>query len=253
MKILVLLVLISLFADNKANSQVSVEYNRIDTGLNYKKNPNTKVWKINDAIIAYESEMTIDVDGSPQAYHPQNIGLDNLSSAGGFTNLSRNVIVFEGDKPYIQTEDDPFPGYYLSQTSLQDATKKVTDYKRYVNSEEIPYIAIPANLRTIGVKIGDIAYVLNKKTGKSSFAIIADTGSNTHIGEGSIKLADNVGVGLIYKKNLKQIVGSDASGGIIYILFLNSGNQRPLTLAQIENRSKQFNQEEINRIIESLK
>lgn len=251
-KILIVFTLISLFIENIANSQVRIECNKIDTGLNYKKNPNTKVLKINDAIVAYESEMTIDADGSPQAYHPQNIGLDNLSSAGGITNLSKNVIVFEGDKPHIQTEEDPFPGFYLSQTSLQDVTKKVTDYRRYVNSEEIPYIAIPANLRTIGVKNGDLAYVFNRKTGKSSFAIIADTGSNTHIGEGSIKLAENLGIKLIYKKTIKQIVGSDSSGGIVYLIFLNSGIKKPLTLAQIEAQSQQFNMAEINNILECL-
>lgn len=250
MKRILTLVLVLFFSEDSIVGQTTCE--KVDLKLSYPKNPTAKVWKINNAVIGYVSEMTIDVDGSPRAYHPQNIGLDNLSSAGGVGNLSTSVIVFEGNKPYIQKSSDPFPGYYLSQTSLVDATKKATDYRRYVNSEEIPYIAIPPNLIAKGVKKGDLAYVFNQKTNKGSFAIVADTGNNKHIGEGSVKLSENLGIKLIYKKNLKQIIASDSDKGIVYLIFPNSGNNKPLTLAEIEAKSQQFDKAEIKKMIACL-
>jgi Fungal chitosanase of glycosyl hydrolase group 75 len=223
-----------------------------DLGLTYPQNPTAKVWKIHNYIIGYVSEMTIDVDGSPQAYHPQNIGLDNLAYATSKGELSKYVIVYNEERPYIQTALDPFPGYYLSQTSLQDVSKKETDYRRYVNSEEIPFIAIPDNLRANGLQKGDLAYVFNRKTRKGSFAIVADIGSSLHIGEGSVKLAERLGINLSYKKGVKQIIGCDADSGIIYLIFPNSGNQKPMSLYEIESKAQQYNLNEINSLIECL-
>mgnify|MGYP001081052351 FL=1 len=43
----------------------------------------TKVWvSKNGQEICFESGMSIDADGSPKAYHPKNIGLDDLKYAG---------------------------------------------------------------------------------------------------------------------------------------------------------------------------
>lgn len=247
MKTFSLFALILLFS-SKTFSQCSKE----DLGIRYSQNPSTKVWKINNYIIGYVSEMTIDVDGSPRAYHPQNLGLDNLTYATSKGELSRYVIVFDGNQPYIQTALDPYPGYYLSQTSLQDASRRETDYQRYVNSEEIPFIAIPDNLRGQGVQTGDLAYVYNRKTYRGSFAIVADVGSSTHIGEGSIKLAERIGVNITYKKEIRQVIGADADSGIVYLIFPNSGTQKPMSLYEIENRGLQYNIREINSLVECL-
>jgi len=103
----------------------------------------------------------------------------------------------------------------------------VTDPLRYVNSEEIPYIVLPRGLVGNGkAKLGDLAVVIHKKAGKSSFAILADIGPKTKLGEGSIVLAAALGV----KKNPK-------TGGpvvdLIYIVFPGSGNGKTRSLEEI--------------------
>ena len=74
----------------------------------------------------FKTRMRIDADGAPNAYHPEDKGLDFLKHAGkpgdwqGLVTNSRGQLVIQG--PY-----DPCPGYYISQTSLFDKTKKKTD------------------------------------------------------------------------------------------------------------------------------
>ena len=43
----------------------------------------------------------------------------------------------------MQGPGDPAPGYYVSTTSLHDANLPVTDPRRYVDSEQVPYLALP--------------------------------------------------------------------------------------------------------------
>ena len=66
-----------------------------------------------------------------------------------------------------------------------------------MNSETIPYIVVPPQLLTkAGVKLGDFAVVLNTKNQKLCYAIVADLGPSNRIGEGSIALANAIGVPL---------------------------------------------------------
>jgi hypothetical protein len=54
--------------------------------------------------------MTIDADGSPHAYHPDNTGLDNNSNAKNAKGEWVGVVTVAG-QPVIQGADDPAPGY----------------------------------------------------------------------------------------------------------------------------------------------
>ncbi|MCF0049006.1 glycoside hydrolase family 75 protein [Dyadobacter sp. LJ53] len=103
--------------------------------------------------------------------------------------------------PIVQTAQDPAPGYYSSPTSLADKTKKIQDPNRYVDSQEIPYIAIPSKFST-QFKLGDIALVVNKKNNLKCYTIFADVGPSNKIGEGSINLAKEL-----------QISGNPKTGG----------------------------------------
>jgi len=169
------------------------------------------------------SGMTIDADGAPNAYHPDDSGLDAVANAGAPGNWN-GIITDEDGTPLIQQETDPFPGYYISCTSLFDSTKTFTDPTTYVDASRIPYIALPQELADReGMRLGDFAFVVNLENGKSSYAIYADVGK---IGEGSIALAEGLGV------------PSDArhggqSDGILYLSFPGSGDQRPRTMAEI--------------------
>jgi hypothetical protein len=88
------------------------------------------VWRLlNSRAFFFVSGMTIDADGAPNAYNPDDTGLDELANAGAPAHC--NAIITDRDgNPLIQQGSDPFPGYYISCTSLSDKTKKFTDPTR---------------------------------------------------------------------------------------------------------------------------
>lgn len=179
------------------------------------------------------SGFMIDADGAPKAYHADSkVALDYLANAGKPGNWWAIITDTRksSGKPIVQSATDPAPGYYVSMTSLQDGSKKETDPNRYVNSETIPYIAVPPKFSK-DFRLGDIALVINKANNKRCFAIFADTGPGNKIGEGSIYLAQQLG-----------LQGSPKSGGtnsgIVYILLKNSGKGTVLTNNQIQEIGK---------------
>lgn len=187
------------------------------------------VFKLKDKpAFFFRADLAVDADGSPRAYHPTNNTIALDFKANGFP----FAMVHVNGKPHIQGPNDPAPGFYVSMTSLEDTTKAVTDPRRYVNSEEIPYIVLPPALKGTGkAKLGDLAVVINKKKGRSSFAIFADVGPKTKLGEGSIALAAALDV----KKNPKT---GGAVVDLIYIVFPGSGNGKPRSLAEINSNGK---------------
>jgi hypothetical protein len=109
----------------------------------------------------YESGMTIDADGAPNAYHPDNTGLDDLANAGTpgrWEGLAKDA---DGE-PIIQGPNDPFPGYYVSATALADRSKPANDPTRYVDASKIPFVVLPGGMaRQLGARPGDFAVVFN--------------------------------------------------------------------------------------------
>ena len=181
----------------------------------------------------YESGMTIDADGAPNAYHPENTGLDDLANAGApgrWEGLAK-----DGDgEPFIQGVNDPFPGYYVSSTALADHSKAVNDPARYVDASKIPFIVLPGGMaRQIGARPGDFAVVFNQRNGKSSFAIYGDVGPADRIGEGSVALAENLGIH-------SDARNGGAHRGVLYLVFAGSGNGRPRTMEEIEGEGRKL-------------
>ena len=174
----------------------------------------------------YESGMTIDADGAPNAYHPDNTGLDDLANAGTpgrWEGLAKDA---DGE-PIIQGPDDPFPGYYISATALADRSKPYNDPTRYVDASKIPFVVLPGGMaRQLGARPGDFAAVFNQRNGKSSYAIFGDVGPYDRIGEGSVALAENLGI-------RSDARNGGARGGILYLVFPGSGNGRPRTIEEI--------------------
>lgn len=165
----------------------------------------------------YRSIMTIDADGSPRAYNPQNTGLDDLKHAGRPGHWTG--IVTHNDKPWgrpvIQKSTDPAPGYYVSRTALSDFNKRFTDPSAYVNSEKIPFIVLPRK-NSFGAVLGDMAVAYNIKNGKFAYAIYADT--DVGIGEGSIALARMLGI-----NPNPRTGGTGSHANVIYLVFPKSG------------------------------
>ena len=189
------------------------------------------VWQLPDSqAFFFISGMTIDADGSPNAYDPDDAGLDELANAGRPGHWDGIITDPDGD-PLIQQERDPFPGYYISCTSLSDKTKTFTDPTRYVNASKIPYVVLPQDVADRGgARLGDFAVVVNFRNGKSSFAIYADVGT---LGEGSVALADALGI----QSDARHGGESD---GILYLLFPGSGNRQPRTTGEIQSEGEKL-------------
>src|SRR5579864_7332015 len=181
----------------------------------------------------YESGMTIDADGAPNAYHPDNKGLDDLANAGTpgrWEGLAKDA---EGE-PFIQGPDDPFPGYYVSETALADRSKAANDPTRYVDASRIPFIVLPGGAaRQLGARPGDFAVAFNQRNGKSAYAIFGDVGPFDRIGEGSMALAENLGI-------RSDARNGGARRGILYLVFPGSGNGRPRALEEIHSEGERL-------------
>lgn len=179
----------------------------------------------------FEAGMNIDADGAPNAYNADNTGLDDLSNAGEPGHWG-GVIQDQDGNPYVQGPNDPFPGFYVSCTSLSDRTKSRIDPTRYVDASKIPYVVLPGGLaRQAGARLGDLAIVFNTRNGKSSYAIFADIGT---MGEGSVALARNLGI-------RDDARNGGARQGIRYLVFPGSGNGQPMPIDEINAEGeKQF-------------
>ena len=141
-------------------------------------------------VVRRSNEITVDADGSPRAYHPKNIGLDDNRN-GGIGKDNYGIV----SPDVIQGKNDPAPGYYVSVTALFDPRKKKTDPRRYVNSEVIPYLVFNKEDRKKGAKAGDYATVTKKMPNGDLLivhAIVADYNPYSK-GEGSIKLVKELG------------------------------------------------------------
>lgn len=119
---------------------------------------NTVILKLRDDVLFYDAKMAIDADGSA------------LSKARGGTNLPETA--------------------WHYPTPPGDS----------VDAEHVPYIVLPkefvdakyAGLREgMTIQTGDIAAVVYN--GRTQYALVADTGPACKIGEGSMKLHDEMG------------------------------------------------------------
>ena len=186
-----------------------------------------------DSAFFYEAGMTIDADGAPNAYHPDNIGLDDLANAGAPGNWYGLAKDADGE-PFVQGPDDPFPGYYVSATALADRTKAVNDPARYVDASKIPFIVLPGSMaRQIGARPGDFAVVFNQRNGPQSYAIFGDVGPSDRIGEGSVALAENLGI-------RSDARNGGARRGILFLVFPGSGNGRPRPIEEINSEGEKL-------------
>lgn len=186
--------------------------------------------------VEFVAGMMIDADGALRAYHPDDAsGLDQLEHAGAPGNWW-GIVTADGTpsgEPLVQGEGDPAPGFHVSQTSLADLDKALSDPQRYVDAVAVPYLALQEVFVTqLGCRLGDFAFVTHEATDgtvRSSSAIFADVAApHLPVGEGSIALAERLG-----------IPSSPRSGGtyrasVRYVLFCGSGNGRPRAIAEID-------------------
>jgi hypothetical protein len=141
--------------------------------------------------------MDVDVDGAPNAYAPPGKpALDNLVDAHYLNRADRKIVGYlidEHNRPVLQSPNDPFPGYYVSQTAYSDIrNQNERDPRSYVDASKINYVVRGDVARRRGVKVGDFVAVYSKRTRKSVFGIVGDTGNPTG-DEGSLHLLQDLG------------------------------------------------------------
>ncbi len=141
--------------------------------------------------------MDIDVDGAPNAYGPPGKQtLDFLLNAHYLNQTDKKIVGYLTDdrgRPIPQGPHDPFPGYYISQTAFADLkNENERDPRRYIDARKINYVVRGDTARRRGVKVGDFVSVYSKRTHKSVFAIVGDTGNPTG-DEGSLHLLQDLG------------------------------------------------------------
>ena len=144
--------------------------------------------------------MNVDVDGAPNAYGPRGRKtLDSLDHAhspresGHPERIVGYMTEYEGGPPTIQRKGDPFPGYYVSQTDFADlANPRKEDPRRYVDASRINYVVQGRVARLGKVAIGDFVTAYSCRTGRSAYAIVADSGNESGA-EGSLALVQALG------------------------------------------------------------
>jgi hypothetical protein len=141
--------------------------------------------------------MDVDADGAPNAYGPAGKQtLDFLRNARYLNHSNNQIVGYLTDKhgrPISQGSNDPFPGYYISQTAFADLkNQNERDPRRYVDARNINYVVRGDAARRRGVMVGDFVSVYSKRTRKSVFAIVGDAGNPTG-DEGSLHLLQDLG------------------------------------------------------------
>jgi hypothetical protein len=180
----------------------------------------------NNLAYAYEINHTaVDADGAPNAYHPEDIGLDALANAGyPHTNWWKEVLVPDPAHPskaFVQPSGQ-FEGYFVSMTSLRDPNGSQIDPSSYVDATRFPYVVIPTGFTTLPhvARPGDVGFATHLATGMTTSFIVGDSGggSGAKLGEGSIALFAALG-----GQNPNPRNGSGApTGKIQYIIFPGS-------------------------------
>jgi hypothetical protein len=143
--------------------------------------------------------MDVDVDGAPNAYGPKGSdALDNLRDARYRRRRHGEIVGFltEDDHPkvpVVQGKNDPFPGYYISQTAYTDpAITAEANPRRYVDATRINYVVLGDEARAKGARLGDFVAVMSLRTHKAVFGIVGDDG-NPSGNEGSLHLLQALG------------------------------------------------------------
>jgi hypothetical protein len=189
------------------------------------------IWRFrNSDGFLFTAGMTIDADGAPNAYNADNTGLDDLANAG-YSGHWNGILQDENGDPLVQGPNDPFPGYYISCTSLADWAKAPHDPARFVDASKIPYVVLPGEVaRQAGARLGDLAVAVNLWNGDYSYAIFADVGT---LGEGSVALANNLGIWSDARRG-------GTRWGVLYLLFPGSGDHRPKSIDEIDQETQKL-------------
>lgn len=167
----------------------------------------------------YKAAMAIDVDGSPRAYTRDATSPKPLDSLESVDSEGTETMYIQQRSKTVRgvthVGEGPFKDFFVSRTSLKFREDEAFKTSNFVDAELIPYIVFPHNQGEpavfSGTSLGDVAYVIDLRTGRSTHAIFADT--NPKVGEASLRVARNLG-----RSDLNAGNGEE-SDIFLYILF----------------------------------
>jgi hypothetical protein len=227
--------------------------------------------------VLFSSQMAVNTDGAPDAYHPDDAGITHLCNglsvvAGGECvwkaqcmadyRLARSrgfrgsprlcffAMATDNDgAPLVQGPEDSKPGYFVSLTALKQpggAARRPQRQQDQLDSHEIPFVVIPKDWPGAfqGLELGDFAVVVRRSTGQMAFAIVGDSGPRNKLGEGSIAAHRALGndpfqIRLGVRRARLGIGGRD----VAYVLF-------PRSLKRGQAITRQLIDEEGARLLE---
>ncbi len=167
--------------------------------LSYRNNDRSVcLCRVNGTLaLFFQTKMSCDVDGSPNAYHPDDDGLalDVINSAGGrrkddlpkgplVVQPSPDVVVYSNGQPFLQA-DGPFKGFYVSETSLNNPGLAATDPARYLDARSFPYVVLPGGL-VPEATLGDLVAIFDPLSRRLTFAVYGDIGPSSECGEAAL-------------------------------------------------------------------
>jgi len=209
-----------------------------------------------DSSLFFQSKMSCDVDGAPNAYHSLNddLALDTIDSAegarlGGVANgplvcpPCDSIVAYSGGQPFVQP-DGPYQGYFVSRTTYECPIYPDIDPRRYLDARTVPYVVLPEGL-VPEAQIGDLAAIYDPVSRRVTYAIYGDMGPPTECGEVSLATLKNLGANLNDGKSSPNETRHD----LCYLVFPGShvrfekGLTWPPTAARIEK----FGGEELRR------
>lgn len=203
--------------------------------------------------------MDVDVDGAPRAYGPPGSdALDDLRNAHSMGVPTAPVVGYLTDvashRPVVQGPNDPAPGYYVSQTAYEDeAIDNERDPRRYVDATKINYVVLGDRARKMGARLGDFVAVYSKRTRRSAFGIVGDSG-NPSGDEGSLHLLQSLGYPFRDGKNdaveNAEIVIRFYPGSNPHGLFFRTQNELDEAATRL-GLSRAFSPEDVGRISHS--
>lgn len=187
-------------------------------------------------VLGWTCKLAVDGDGHPECYHPKSSppGLDWLANAGQKGNWW-GIATDSTGNPYIQKASDPAPGFYVSTTALQDGAFSASDPRKYVHSGKTPFIVLPSKPKFSDKQtLGDLAMCFNNATSNWSWAIYADIGPSNQIGEGSMALAEALGLSDSPK------TGGTSKEDIAMIYFPGSRIGWPRLPEELRNKAREL-------------
>lgn len=205
----------------------------------------TSIWRFPGTNVRfYEvNDIAIDADGAPNAYHPQDMGIDELANAYYPKGDWKSVLITDPNdpsRPFVQKSGE-FAGYFVSGTTLTNPNiSDPTNIDKYLDARRIPYIVFPGNFLKLpdGGFMGDLGIARNRSNGKVTPFVVGDQGPDKHpLREVSIRTAENLGGSHVNPRN-----GEGAPvGPFVYVVFREERpvHEWPLAEDQLSARAEQ--------------